>query len=268
METAELGYREQLHCIQTVFTILSGQGEALNIDPLRFYTHLYRNLLIVNAGRNHEDLLIILRTLNEVLIKRRKNITQHRLQAFVKRLMTLCLQLLHNGTAGCLGIVKTVMQLTAALDIILDTDKTIGSGRYDAELEDPEYCNANCTALYEVAALGRHYHPIVRKMAQNIAAGVPASGDGSLNPEIGKLTPIDLYEQYDSTEMAFNPAIPTPKVIDLTKDIKGRHFYLSDDFELHCQNTLKTPTINTAVGGLLLDFCDDYRKNVKKSKKN
>lgn len=267
METAELGYREQLHCIQTVFTILSGQGESLNIDPLRFYTHLYRNLLIVNAGKNHDDLLIILRTLNEVLIKRRKNITQHRLLAFVKRLVTLSLQLLHNGTAGCLGIVKTVMQLTATLDIILDTDTTIGSGRYDAELEDPEYCNANCTSLYEVAALGRHYHPVVRKIAQNIAAGVPASGDRSLNPEIGKLTPIELFEQYDSTEMAFNPAIPTPRDIDLSKEIKGRHFYLNDDFEVYCQRALK-PQPNNYVGGTLLDFCDDYRKNVKKSKKN
>lgn len=187
METTELGYREQLHCIQTVFTILSGQGEVLNIDPIRFYGHLYRNLLVCNAGKNHPDIVIILKTLNEVLVKRRKNITQHRLLAFIKRIVTLSLQLLHNGTLACLGIVKTVMQLTSSLEIILDTDTSVGSGRYDPELDDPEYCNANCTALYELAALQRHYHPIVKKMAAHIAAGVPASGDGSLAPEIGKL---------------------------------------------------------------------------------
>ena len=187
METEDLGYREELHCIHTIFTILSGQGEVLNIDPLRFYGHLYRNLLVVNAGKNHHDLNVIIRTLHEVLIKRRKNITHHRLLAFVKRLTTLCMQLLQNGTIACLGIIKTVMQFTSSLDIILDTDTSIGSGRFNPELNDPEFCNANCTSLYELTRLKHHYHPIVRKMAGHIAAGVPATGEGSLNPEIGKL---------------------------------------------------------------------------------
>lgn len=187
METQELGYREELHCIQTLFTILSGQGEILNIDPLRFYGHLYRNLLLVDAGQNHKDMLIIIKTLTEVLIKRRKNINQPRLLAFIKRILTLSMQLLHNGTISCLGIVKTIMQLTSSLDIILDTDSNFGSGRYNPELDDPEYCNASCTAAYEIALLCRHYHPIVRKMATHIGAGVPASGNGSLPSELGKL---------------------------------------------------------------------------------
>lgn len=52
MESGDLGHREQLHIVQTVFTILSGQGEMLTIDPCRFYTHLYRNLLNIHAGTN------------------------------------------------------------------------------------------------------------------------------------------------------------------------------------------------------------------------
>lgn len=187
METADLGYREQLHCVQTVFTILSGQGEVLNIDPLRFYGHLYRNLLVCDAGKNHEDVQIILKTLMEVLVKRRKNISQSRLMAFIKRIITLSTQLLSHGTIACLGIVKTVMQATSTLEILLDTDTSTGSGTYDGELNDPEFCNANCTALYELAALVRHYHPIVRKVANHIAHGVPATGDGSMPSETGKL---------------------------------------------------------------------------------
>lgn len=187
METVELGYREQLHCIQTVFTILSGQGEVLNIDPLRFYGHLYRNMLVINAGKNHSDLPIILQTLFAVLVRRRKHMSLGRMLAFVKRLATLSVQLSHHGTVACLGIVKTVMQLSSTLEILLDTDTSTGSGRYNAMLDDPEYCNASCTALYEMASLGRHYHPVVRRMAHHIAAGVPATGDGSLIPEIGKL---------------------------------------------------------------------------------
>lgn len=45
-----LSHRDQLMCVQTVFSVLSGQGDCLNIDPLRFYTHLYRNLMHINAG--------------------------------------------------------------------------------------------------------------------------------------------------------------------------------------------------------------------------
>lgn len=50
MAKGTLSYRQQLHCIETVFKILSGQGQFLNIDPLRFYTHLYRNILYVHVG--------------------------------------------------------------------------------------------------------------------------------------------------------------------------------------------------------------------------
>lgn len=51
LEDEDLGYREQLHCVETVFTILSGQGDILNIDPSRFYSHLYRNMLTIDAGK-------------------------------------------------------------------------------------------------------------------------------------------------------------------------------------------------------------------------
>lgn len=42
--------KEVLHCMQTAFTILSGQGSLLNIDPSAFYKHLYNSLLSVHTG--------------------------------------------------------------------------------------------------------------------------------------------------------------------------------------------------------------------------
>lgn len=53
MDEGSLRHREKLHCVETVFSILSGQGEALNIDPSRFYTHLYNNMFPVHAGELH-----------------------------------------------------------------------------------------------------------------------------------------------------------------------------------------------------------------------
>lgn len=185
IENVDLGYREQLHCIQTVFTILSGQGEVLNIDPARFYTHLYKNILRVNAGRSHIDMESVVSTIENVLIRRRKNITHLRYLAFLKRLMTLSLQVQHNGTLGCLGIVKSALQLNAKLDILLDPENKVGSGKFDPEIIEPEFSNANCTSLFELALLKRHYHPTVGKFANHIAGGVQINS--GLEPSLSKL---------------------------------------------------------------------------------
>ncbi|XP_067615476.1 nucleolar complex protein 3 [Eurosta solidaginis] len=238
LEEMNLGYREQLHCIKTIFVILSGQGEVLNIDPIRFYQHFYKNLLTVDAGKNHEDFRIILGTLDEVLVKRRRNMSQQRLMAFIKRLLMLSMHLLHHGTLATLGTIKTTFQLTSVLDILLDTDTSVGSGNYDPTLEDPEYCNAASTALYELTMLSRHYHPTVRKMAMHIASGVPASGEGSLPPEIGKLSSHELYDQFDSTQMVFNPAIAVPKQTE-PKIKKGKLQYINAEFTPLCKSFLR-----------------------------
>ncbi|XP_014097597.1 nucleolar complex protein 3 [Bactrocera oleae] len=242
LEEMDLGYREQLHCIKTIFVILSGQGEVLNIDPIRFYQHFYKNMLTVNAGKNHEDFRIILGTLNEVLVKRRRNMSQQRLMAFIKRLLMLSLHLLHHGTLATLGTIKTTFQLTSVLDVLLDTDTSVGSGNYDPELEDPEYCNASNTALYELTILSRHYHPTVRKMSMHIANGVPASGEGALSPEIGKLSSHELYDQFNSTQMVFNPVIPVPKKTD-PKFKKGRQQFFNSDFKQFCKSFLESEAL-------------------------
>lgn len=181
-----LGYREKLHCIQTVLIILSGQGEALTLDPSRFYKILYETLLTSTAGKTHDNFQIVIKTLTLALIKRRKKVTHQRLLGFAKRLATLSLQLLPNGSLASLAIVRNLMQLSKQMDILLDFDESVGDGKYQPELDDPEYCNAGSSALYELPLLRRHYHPTVAKYARNIACGVPATGDGSLPPEIGK----------------------------------------------------------------------------------
>lgn len=168
VEKVELGYREQLHCIQTVFTILSGQGEVLNIDPARFYTHLYKNMLRVNAGKSHVDIESVISTVENVLLKRRKNITHLRYLAFLKRLMTLSLQVQLHGSLGCLSIVRSALQLNTKLDVLLDPDNKVGSGKFDPEIIEPEFSNANGTSLFELTLLRRHYHPTVVKFANNI----------------------------------------------------------------------------------------------------
>lgn len=169
-----------MHCVQCVFTILSGQGTALNIDPsryvlciiignvvlcilcrknyisgisyYRFYAHLYKNVLKVHCGKTHLETEIVLKTLIQLLIYQKKRITQTRLTAFIKRISTWALQSQHNATLSILGIIKQVMQLGKAAHILLDTDIS-GNGYYQIEIEEPDYCNAHCTSLWEIVAL-------------------------------------------------------------------------------------------------------------------
>ncbi|KAJ8978208.1 hypothetical protein NQ317_014724 [Molorchus minor] len=81
-----LGYKEKLFCIQTVFAILSGQGEVLNIDPTRFYNSLYKDLFSASTlSKKSDTILTLLKTLNDAIIKRRKKITNNRSLSFVKK---------------------------------------------------------------------------------------------------------------------------------------------------------------------------------------
>lgn len=213
LNSRKLGYREELHCIQTVFIVLKGQGEIMNIDPVRFYSHFYKNLLTVHCGINHEDFHSILTTLENVLSNRRNNITYNRYLAFLKRLSLMSLQLLHSGSLGCLGVMKSAIALNSSLDVLLDTETVVGSGKYNPELNEPDHCCANCSNIYEISALHRHYHPCVRRLSINISNGTPSSGPGSLPVELGKMSPIDLYNNFDSSTMVFNPVVPSPNYV-------------------------------------------------------
>ncbi|KAG7190130.1 hypothetical protein KM043_006263 [Ampulex compressa] len=237
MDDRNLGLREQLHCVECVFTILSGQGSTLNIDPYRFYVHLYKNLLHVHCGKTHMETEIVIKTLIQVLINRRKRITNSRLLAFVKRMAILALQSHHNGVLGLLGIIKQIMQLGKTANILLDTDSSTGDGVYQPELEEPEHCNASCTALWELVALQRHYHSVVQKMAKNLAWEVPITGEGSVSPEITKLTPQELYQEFDPSRVAFKPSIPMPKKVKKVSNNIANHYFANSKFEEYLNET-------------------------------
>lgn len=230
-----LDYSEQQRCIQTVFLILSQQGDILNLDPTRFYTGAYENLLTIHASKNYKDFSIVLETLTYALLKRHKRITSKRMTSFLKRITTLSLQLLHNGTLGCLGIVKSLFQLNKTLDILLDMESAPGDGKYLPELNDPEYSNASATALYELALLHSHYHPTVVEYANYIGHGVDSN---ICNTKHGRSTAEELFEKHDISQMAFCPAVPVIKKVE--KKIKTQHHYFRDSsFQQYCKDTLK-----------------------------
>ncbi|KAL5021006.1 hypothetical protein ScPMuIL_000161 [Solemya velum] len=185
IDSGELSYRESLHVVQTAFTILSGQGAALNIDPMEFYKHLYKNLFHLHAGETSGDVGIVLECLELMLSKRRRQISQQRLLAYTKRLCTLSLQQLPHGCLALLQNIRSFTQMYNSCDLLYDNDSH-GSGVYLPELEDPEHCNAQNTMLWELPILRHHYHPVVCKYAIHLCHRNTTEGGG------GAPLPLDL----------------------------------------------------------------------------
>ncbi|KAM9424725.1 nucleolar complex protein 3 homolog [Pholidichthys leucotaenia] len=208
IQSGDLTTQETLHCIQTVFTILSGQGDVLTIDPLNFYTQLYKLLLKLHAGKSNEDTVIVLRCLDSMLTRRRKQVTLQRAMAFVKRLSTVSLHVMPSAAVGILAANRATMNSFSKCDFLLDNEVQ-GSGFYLPELNEPEHCNPQNTALWELHTLMRHYHPIVRQFAVHLSHGAPSEGSAALGVELSRRSPVDLFEDYSTKNMTFNPAVGT-----------------------------------------------------------
>ncbi|KAM9325017.1 nucleolar complex protein 3 homolog [Gastrophryne carolinensis] len=251
IDSGDLSYRESLHCVQTAFNILSGQGDVLNIDPLKFYSHLYKTLFGLNAGSTNDDTVIALHCLEVMLTKRRKQVSHQRALAFIKRLSILALQVLPNSTIGILATNRGLLQTFPKSDILLDNESQ-GSGLYLPELEEPEYCNAQNTALWELHCLQRHFHPVVRIFAAHLCAGAPSEGSAALGASYSRRSAVEMFHDYSINEMTFNP--PVSETVPRIKG-KGRTYELSSDLQ-----ELTEKHLSEASSSETLDFASEIRK--------
>ncbi|XP_047464807.1 nucleolar complex protein 3 homolog isoform X2 [Mugil cephalus] len=209
IQSGDLTHKESLHCIQTVFTILSGQGDVLNIDPLNFYSQLYKMLPRLHAGASNDDIAIVLRCLDAMLTRRKKQVSLQRAMAFTKRLSMLSLHVLPNASVGILAANRATMHSFPKCDFLLDNEIQ-GSGFYLPELDEPEHCNAQNTALWELHTLQRHYHPVVRRFASHLSRGAPSEGSAALSVELSRRSPVELFDVYSVKDMTFNPPVAPP----------------------------------------------------------
>ncbi|XP_050016343.1 nucleolar complex protein 3 homolog [Alexandromys fortis] len=247
IESGNLSYQESLHCVQTAFHILSGQGDVLNIDPMKFYTHLYKTLFKLHAGATNDGIEIVLHCLDVMLTKRRKQVSHQRALAFIKRLCTLALQVLPNSSIGLLATTRILMHTFPRTDLLLDNESQ-GSGVFLPELEEPEYCNAQNTALWELHTLRRHYHPVVQRFAAHLLAGAPSEGSEALKPELSRRSAVELFETYSMAAMTFNPPVEPSNSKKKDKFLQGDSF-LNEDL-----NQLIKRYCNEAATETLLDF--------------
>ncbi|CAG8597865.1 20334_t:CDS:10 [Gigaspora margarita] len=157
--------RKSLLCIITAFQLLSGQGEALNIDLKEFYTQMYKILMPLALNPCMEQ--------NVNKRKQKTLIPIERSAAFLKRLSISCLNWPSKTVLMCLEKMQKMIQKQSRLDALLVSDDRICNGVYRADLDDPELCNPLATNLWELSLLESHYDPKVRAMATSLATFVP-----------------------------------------------------------------------------------------------
>jgi len=183
INSGELSITESMSCVLTAFKILSGQGEMLNIDPHNFYLHLYNSIVDIAADSNEEDIDICIECLNLMLVKRRKQVSLRRIQGFVKRIATVSLQQETEQLFSFLVLLRSVLQLNQKCDQLLDNER-LGRGVFQPELPDPEHCNADSTALWELSFLNKHYSTEVNQYSKHLSHGAPSQGQHSLSSKL------------------------------------------------------------------------------------
>ncbi|XP_058792959.1 nucleolar complex protein 3 homolog [Phymastichus coffea] len=250
-----LTLKQRLHCIYTISIIISKQGSVLNIDPTRFYTHLYKYLLDVDIGKNNVNIEIIVKILRLLLITRR-NGTQKCILAFLKRTCTMALSLHHDGTLAILTICRLVMQNYKTANILLDTDCTIGDGSYLPELDDPEYCNAHCTSLWETVALQRHYHTSVGMLSKYVASDLTDRKNNEMLTNILKLSPESILNEYEVFIGKFKPTIPF-KNVNYSKNLKN----LANNFD----SSVYKVNLNDSFEDTYYDFYKEMKNNYRQN---
>ncbi|KAG2349941.1 nucleolar complex-associated protein 3 [Suillus weaverae] len=187
---ATTAIRHRLLCIVTAFELLSGQGEALNIDLTDFVNHLYAIILPVSISMQVDapppsafvskfgtskppsiaDMLF--RALNIVFSPRSSGNTaiHWRSAAFGKRLLIASLNWPPSSALRALEFVESLVAKDPKLEALLSTEDRRVDGIYLPDVDDPQLCHPFGTSFWELSLLQQHhYDSRVRDAARSLS---------------------------------------------------------------------------------------------------
>ncbi|KIL69716.1 hypothetical protein M378DRAFT_7539 [Amanita muscaria Koide BX008] len=176
--------RIRLLCIVTAFELLSGQGEALNVDLTDFVARLYGLVLPLSlipdvdvpcssgndaySGLNIADLFFD--ALGFVFSPRSFGAAPPpwRSAAFSKRLLTASLSWPPHTAHRALQFVGGLVSKEPKLDALLSTEDQIYDGIYQPQVNDPQLCHPFGTCFWELQALRNHWDARIREEANKL----------------------------------------------------------------------------------------------------
>ncbi|KAJ3065365.1 Nucleolar complex protein 3 [Podochytrium sp. JEL0797] len=242
-QNATSSAKTSLHCIVAALLLLSGQGEAVNIDLKDFNTSLYCQMsrlpMLVTSSdarimdgadearagverdsvvtkkmsdvHSRSEIELVLMGM-DLLFCRKKQIQIDRCAAFIKRLASVSLHLKPNAVLACLSLQRALLVKHSRLQQLLDPEERLGTGIYKPFLDDSELCNPFATNLWELVFLMNHYHPTVRNFAKHLAqtqssTSANVTGTKSLPAELN-LPPTIFLKKFNTT-----PQYPSPTFV-------------------------------------------------------
>nr|VWO98758.1 Tubulin beta chain (Beta-tubulin) [Ganoderma boninense] len=153
--------QHQLLCVMTAFELLSGQGEALDIDLNDFVNRLYA---VLPSLALHPDIEItptpvraqprnapqhspadtLFRALELAFAPRAASAAplSWRAAAFAKRLLSAALHWPPATAARAVAFVGELVERDPKLEALLATEDRAGNGVYRPDVDDPQVCNA------------------------------------------------------------------------------------------------------------------------------
>lgn len=191
----KLNHQQIMYATNTVFTILATEGYSVNVDPHRFYVQFFSCLPNLNSSNfgSEYDAELMEDCLDKLFFKRRKQLSVSRVSAFCKRLSVVAIQTSPPMAALLLSSVRMLMRDHPKCEILLDTEH-FAPGTFLPELDDPDFCNAEASRLWELHVLKLHSSPMVRLLALSILKG------SHLRTELLKKTPLEMYYEVAKLE--------------------------------------------------------------------
>ncbi|KIR29197.1 nucleolar complex protein 3 [Cryptococcus deuterogattii LA55] len=175
--------RNRLLAIATAFDLLSGQGEALNIDLSDFINQLFALLrpLCLDTGIEDPPFLpastksssgavhtlstsaLLFRCLNASFFSRYSRSPANRSAAFAKRLTECALHFPPRTGKQAIAFARSLVSKEPKIEGLLDTEERMADGAYRPELDDPQLVNPFTTSWWEAGVLGsKHWDREVR----------------------------------------------------------------------------------------------------------
>ncbi|KAM3717831.1 Nucleolar complex protein [Dirofilaria immitis] len=195
---------DSLRCIYTSFTMLSGEGVALNIDPSRFYWSMYR--LLPALAFEKQDVLantlsLMLRTLDLMINSRRKQVPVCRVAAYIKRLLAIAFFMPSSGAAAILLCIRSFFIAYPKLDCMMEnTDGSSYIESFKPEINDPDCCGGlSSSIIAEIDIFSRHSDKTIKLIARYLQSGLPSTGSNRLLPEYSIKKAYEWYEENKNT---------------------------------------------------------------------
>ncbi|CAD6193461.1 unnamed protein product [Caenorhabditis auriculariae] len=194
---------DQLHCVHTVFVLLSGEGQILNVDPSKFYRIVYRLLNHIPFEKKFEQRLkvvtIATKTLDIMLSERRKMVPLSRVAAFVKRILAICTVIDEKSALCFTSHVRSLFIAHPKLLTLVEEDESAeegsSGGLFHPELDDPDVSNAvGSEVRSELSVLIRSRDKNLAQVANNLLHGVPSTGLFKVPPQLTSLKPWEVIE--------------------------------------------------------------------------